>query len=75
VSAAASVIRAQRPSMHGWDGLHAGMVPCYRDKKRHASWRWGRKKGLRRARRRLDREIVVFSLHENDMGQGPAAAC
>ncbi len=44
--------------MHGWEGLHVGMVSCHRDKKRHAQWRWGRKKGLRRARRRVGQEII-----------------
>jgi hypothetical protein len=47
-------------SMSLWRGLHAGMIPCYRDKARHAMWRWGRKKGLRRARRRLDRDLCKF---------------
>lgn len=29
---------------------------------------WGLKKGLRRARRRFDREAVVINLHENEPG-------
>lgn len=58
MSARASDRRAQRDGMGGWEGLHPGYVACYRDKKRHAMWRWGRKKGLRRARRRLSKEIV-----------------
>jgi hypothetical protein len=44
--------------MNSWKGLHVGMIPCHRDKKRHARWRWGAKKGLRRARRRLGAEII-----------------
>jgi len=44
--------------MKSWKGLHVGMIPCYRDKDRHAKWRWGRKKGLRRARRRYDKALV-----------------
>ncbi len=50
---------AQRTNaMDGWRNLHPGYVPLYRDKKRHANWRWGNKKGLRRARRRLGRALV-----------------
>lgn len=44
--------------MEGLRGYHAGSIPCYRDKKSHAKWRWGQKKGLRRARRRVDREVI-----------------
>ncbi len=58
MSARASVRRALLEGMGGWDGLHVGNVACYRDKKSHAKWRWGRKKGLRRARRRLDKDLV-----------------
>jgi hypothetical protein len=56
--------QAERPSMHGWAGLHVGMVSCHRDKKRHAQWRWGRKKGLRRARRRVGRDLIRHELAE-----------
>lgn len=56
--------RAAMPGMGTWRayGLHAGMVPCYRSKERHAKWRWGKKKGLRRARRRLERIVVAQEL-------------
>ncbi len=48
--------------MEGWKGLHVGDVPCYRDKKRHKKYRYGAKKGLRRARRRLDKKVVKEEL-------------
>lgn len=60
----ATTLKAERPSMHGWEGLHPGMVPCYRDKARHASWRWGKKKGLRRARRRVGQALIRRELAE-----------
>jgi hypothetical protein len=44
--------------MRSWRGLHVGQIQCYREKERHAVWRWGKKKGLRRARRRLSAELV-----------------
>jgi hypothetical protein len=47
-----------------WKGLHVGMIPCYRSKSRHAMWKWGKKKGLRRARRRHDKDLVVNGLRE-----------
>jgi hypothetical protein len=64
----AATKRAGRPSMHGWEGLHVGMIPCYRDKDRHAKWRWGRKKGLRRARRRIGRDLVRQELSPRNEG-------
>lgn len=51
-------------SMSSWRGLRVGMIPCYREKERHANWRWGQKKGLRRARRRLGREMVRDGVEE-----------
>ena len=36
---------------------HAGQVPCHRSKEDHAKWRWGKKKGMRRARRRMERSL------------------
>jgi hypothetical protein len=60
MSAATSLARARSPGMNAWRayGLHAGMVQCYRNKERHAKWKWGQKKGLRRARRRLSKLII-----------------
>ncbi len=54
--------QAENPGMEGWKGLHVGDVPCYRDKKRHKKYRYGAKKGLRRARRRLDKKVVKEEL-------------
>jgi len=48
--------------MEGWKGLRVGHIPCYRSKSRHADWRWGKKKGLRRARRRLEHQIIQDAL-------------
>jgi len=63
-------VEANDSSMDGWRGLHRGMIPCYRTKKRHAQWRWGRKKGLRRARRRLERKLIQDEL-ENHVETSP----
>jgi hypothetical protein len=68
MSASASVKKAVHTmSMHGWDGLNVGMVSCYRDKDRHAKWRWVRKKGLRRARRRVGKELIRHELTETSV--------
>lgn len=60
--------KAERPSMRGWEGLHVGMVSCHRDKARHAQWRWGKKKGLRRARRRVGQALVRSELAAIEKG-------
>jgi len=44
--------------MNSWKNFHPGDMACYRDKKSHAKWRWGKKKGTRRARRRLDKKVI-----------------
>lgn len=51
-------------SMVNWKGMHVGYIPCYRDKHRHAQYRFGAKKGLRRARRRLDEGIIEAQINE-----------
>ena len=51
--------------MQSWKGLHPGMVACHRDKAAHAKWRWGQKKGLRRARRRFDRAVITREISED----------
>jgi hypothetical protein len=48
--------------MDGWKSLHPGMVPCHRSKKSHGQWRWGQKKGLRRARRRYGKNVIAREL-------------
>jgi hypothetical protein len=45
-------------SMKGWEGMHVGSISCYRTKKRHKKYRYGAKKGLRRARRRVSKKII-----------------
>jgi hypothetical protein len=45
-------------SMEGMKGMHVGTIPLYRTKKRHKKYRFGAKKGLRRARRRVDKETI-----------------
>jgi hypothetical protein len=62
MSAKHSVDDASQDGMNSWRGLHPGMVACYRDKASHAKWRWGRKLGARRARRRLGKEIIAEAL-------------
>lgn len=51
-------------SMENWKGLHVSHIPCYRTKGRHAQYRYGAKKGLRRARRRLDERIIEAQINE-----------
>jgi hypothetical protein len=45
-------------------GSLSGSMPCiYGDRYRRGKWRWGVKKGLRRARRRLGRDIIRHEVH------------
>lgn len=55
--------KATLSGMENWKGMHVGHVSCHRDKKRHAQYRWGMKKGLRRARRRLDEGIIEAQIN------------
>lgn len=54
--------RAQRPGMGRKFALsRLNTCTCH-------PCQWGLKKGLRRARRRLDKDIVVLNIRENDDG-------
>jgi len=64
-------VKVEKPGMGSWRGLHAGNVPCYRTKDLHAKWRWGRKRGLRRARRRFDRELVMEETSQQEEQKQP----
>jgi len=49
--------------MKGWRGLHPARYLALNgrrgvEKKKHAQWRWGKKKALRRARRRFSKALV-----------------
>lgn len=64
--------KAQTIGMKRWRGLHpahyvaiTGAAPHYGgrrgiEKRRHAQWRWGQKRKLRRARRRLDKILETL---------------
>lgn len=53
---------AARRGMRGMRGLHPGMVSCHRGKADHRKWRWGMKKGTRRARRQSEKDLTVEQL-------------
>lgn len=41
-----------------------GQVPCYREKNEHRKFIYGIKLGLRRARRRLDKQVIQRELEQ-----------
>lgn len=67
--------KAQVEASQGMDSfktLHPGDVPGYRGKNEHKQWRFGVKKGVRRMRRRVGKEIISKELEivvDTDTGE------